>query len=147
LYPGGESFFSLKHDIKRIAVVVHISEGGKNIMDNHLVNFDMLEWTIPAKGIRFKKYTNGRHVIRLLEFSEGFIEEEYCANGHASFLLEGSLSVEYNGSLEHYNAGDVVFIPAGKENRHKAIISMGQKALLLMFETEKCLPDAIDYCI
>ena len=117
------------------------------IMENHLIKFDLLDWITPAKGIRYKKFKNGSNVIRLLEFSEGFLEEEYCPKGHACYVLEGCFNIEYTGKLETYAAGDVIYIPAGKEDKHKAIISKGERVLLLMYEIEHSIPDVTDYSI
>ena len=104
---------------------------------NHLINFENINWENPAKGIRYKKYVNEDQIIRLLEFSDGFIEKEYCEKGHVGYVLDGSFFIDYNEDIEEYKTGDLIFIPEGKEHKHKAVIKKGQKVLLLMFEINR----------
>ena len=101
---------------------------------NYLVEFDKLEWNEHAKGIRFKVFRHGIQQIRLLEFSEGFVEAEWCQKGHAGYVINGEFSNDYSGTIERYHKGDIVFIPAGEQAKHKAILGKGEKVTLLLFE-------------
>jgi len=101
---------------------------------SYIVEFEKIEWTEPAKGVRYKSFVKGNQQIRLLEFSEGFIEPDWCKKGHACYVLDGEFSNDYNGRLERYKAGDVVFIPKGEQAKHKAILGKGEKVTLLLFE-------------
>lgn len=103
-------------------------------MKNHLIDFETLEWEEPAVGVRYKKYITGNKQIRLLEFSEGFIEKEYCTKGHIAIILEGSLKLDFNGHLEVYDTGKTVIIPAGESDKHKAILGAGELVRLLLIE-------------
>ncbi len=69
-----------------------------------------------------------------MEFSEEFDEKEWCTKGHAGYVLEGSLSVDFNGTTVEFSAGDGIFMPQGNESRHKAFVARGGKALVLLFE-------------
>lgn len=100
----------------------------------HLIKFDKLPWIQPAVGVRYKKYANGSQQVRLAEFSEGFIEPDWCHKGHAGYVLEGSFTIDYSGKTEKYVSGDCFFIPSGETDKHKVIMANGEKALLLLFE-------------
>lgn len=102
---------------------------------DHLIVFDSMQWDSPAEGLRFKKFTEGNKQIRLVEFSEGFTEEEWCRTGHIGHVLDGAFSINYSGKTENYNKGDVIFIPDGDAHKHKAIVGKGEKVLLLLVET------------
>lgn len=43
---------------------------------NHLIELGKMQWNTPNAGVRYKSYTNGNQQIRLVEFSEGFFEED-----------------------------------------------------------------------
>ena len=101
---------------------------------NYLVEFDKMPWNESAKGIRTKTFINGNQQIRIAEFSEGFIEPDWCQKGHAGYVLDGEFSNDYNGELERYKKGDIVFIPKGEEAKHKAVLGKGEKVTLLLFE-------------
>ena len=72
--------------------------------------------------------------MRLVEFYEGFIEEDWCLHGHAGYIIDGEFSIDFNGKLERYTKNDVIFIAKGKADKHKAILGKGQKVTLLLFE-------------
>ena len=101
---------------------------------NYLVEFDKLPWIEPALGVRYKIYVNGNQQIRLVEFSEGFVEADWCRKGHIGYVLDGEFSNDYSGTMERYKKGDVVFIPAGELSKHKAVLQKGEKVTLLLFE-------------
>jgi len=100
----------------------------------YLVEFDKMLWNEPAKGMRTKAFVSGKQQLILLEFSDGFIEPDWCQKGHAGYVLEGEFSIDYNGIIERYKKGDIIFIPSGEESKHKAILGKGEKATLLLFE-------------
>ena len=101
---------------------------------SYRVEFDKISWNEPAQGVRFKSSVNGNQQIRLVEFSEGFTEPDWCRKGHAGYVLEGEFSNDYSGQLESYKTGDVIFIPKGEQAKHKAILGKGEKVTLLLFE-------------
>lgn len=103
-------------------------------MKNYLINFQNINWESPAQGVRYKEYTKGNQRIRLVEFSEEFVEEDWCIKGHIGYILEGKISIDFNGRLLKFRGGDGFFIPEGEENKHKAKISKGEKALIILFE-------------
>ena len=103
-------------------------------MNGHKIVFDSIEWTKTGTGLRYKLFSWGNQRLRLVEFSEGFIEPDWCTHGHAGIVLNGSFTIDYNGRLERYSEGDVFFIPSGEADKHKAIIGKGEKVTLLLFE-------------
>ena len=103
-------------------------------MTNHKINFDNIEWTSPGVGVRYKAFVHGGQRLRLVEFSEGFVEPDWCIHGHAGIVLNGSFALDYNGNVERYSKGDVIFIPPGKADKHKALLGKGEKVTLLLFE-------------
>jgi quercetin dioxygenase-like cupin family protein len=94
-----------------------------------------LLWNEPTKGLRSKVFINENQQIRLVEFSEGFMEQNWCEKGHAGYVLNGSFSINYNGLIEKYKKGDVIFIPKGEKDKHKVIMEKGEKVTLLLYET------------
>ena len=103
-------------------------------MTNHKIIFDAIEWTNPGVGVRYKAFTQGNQHLRLVEFSEGFVEPDWCVHGHAGIVLEGSFVLDFDGSVERYGKGDVIFIPSGEKDKHKAVLGKGEKVTLLLFE-------------
>ena len=99
-----------------------------------LVEFDKIEWNNTAKGMRTKLFVNGNQQVRLVEFSEGFVEHDWCQKGHAGYVLDGEFSINYSGIFEKYKKGDILFIPKGEQSKHKAILNKGEKVTLLLFE-------------
>lgn len=102
-------------------------------MQKHLINFENIPWTEVGKGVRYKVFQRETQQIRLVEFSEGFVEEDWCSRGHAGYVIEGCCSIDFDGSMECYKEGDAFFI--SKEDRHKVIMNRGEKVLLILFET------------
>lgn len=103
-------------------------------MRNHLLNFERMPWTEAGKGVRYKAYKYENQQVRLVEFSEGFIEEDWCTHGHVAYVLDGSFATDYSGVLEYYKSGDIVYIPQGETDKHKAVLGKGERVLLLLFE-------------
>ena len=101
-------------------------------MEKCKVDFDSLPWQSPLKGARFKAFQQGNRKLRLLEFSRGFVEPDWCTKGHIGYVLEGELDIDFNGTLVRFSAGDGAFIPAGTENQHKAIVVTDVVRLILV---------------
>ena len=100
-----------------------------------LVGFDELPWQHSAEGARFKAFRHGTQQLRLVEFSPGFSEEEWCAKGHAVHVLEGKLTLLMKrGDTVVLREGDVAFLRAGEEDAHRASVGAERPARLLLFE-------------
>jgi|WetSurMetagenome_2_1015567.scaffolds.fasta_scaffold104034_2 quercetin dioxygenase-like cupin family protein len=93
-----------------------------------------IPWESPAPGVRNKSFNRNGQRLRLVEFSDTFVEDEWCTKGHIGYVLEGELSIDYNGRSVKYAPGDGIFIEEGAESKHKAIVPRGKKALLILVE-------------
>jgi len=107
---------------------------GLRMMNNHKIIFNNIEWTNTGTGVRYKTFIHENQRLRLVEFSEGFVEPDWCTHGHAGIVLDGSFALDYNGNLEEYNKNDVIFVPGGETDKHKAMLGKGEKVTLLLFE-------------
>ena len=88
-------------------------------MEPYQVVFESLPWVEPAPGLRFKAYRQGGKQLRLAEFTEAFVEPDWCTNGHVGYVLEGQLEIDFGGRTAVFNPGDGIFIPPGEEHKHK----------------------------
>ena len=103
-------------------------------MKNLLVRFDELLWSSPMPGIRKKEIVINEQKLRLVEFSEDFVEADWCAKGHIGYIIDGEMHLDFNGTKVHYKKGDGVFIPEGESTKHKGNIEKGKKALVFLIE-------------
>ena len=106
-------------------------------MNDVLVSFKSMKWQNPAPGIRYKEYIKDNQRIRLVEFSEDFVEQDWCTKGHIGYILEGSISIDFNGRLITFKSGDGVFIPEGEGDRHKGKVAKGERVLIILFEDNR----------
>ena len=104
------------------------------MMNTHKNMFDSIGWTNAVTGLRYKAFVHDGQRLRFVEFSEGFIEPDWCTHGHAGIVIDGSFTIDYHGSIEKYSKGDVIFIPNGETDKHKAVLGNGEKVTLLLFE-------------
>lgn len=84
------------------------------------IDFDLLEWQSPLPGARFKAYRDGGRQVRLLEFTDSFVEPTWCEKGHIGVVLEGELEIDFHGEAIRYRTGDAIFIRASAHAGHKA---------------------------
>jgi quercetin dioxygenase-like cupin family protein len=101
---------------------------------DYRIDFTGMKWKHPASGVRSKEVMAGDHKLRLVEFSEEFVEADWCRKGHAAYVIDGEMIIDFNGKKIHYRAGDGVFIPPGEEHRHIAFIEKGKKVTLFSVE-------------
>jgi len=90
------------------------------MVETFRVIFRELEWQSPMPGVRFKAFRSGNKQIRLAEFSNEFVEPDWCEKGHMGYVMEGSLEIDFNGKTVTYKAGDGLVIPPGTGSKHKA---------------------------
>ena len=106
-------------------------------MNQFRILFDELEWQSPSHGMRFKAFRDGNKQLRLLEFTSGFVEPDWCEKGHVGFVIQGELEIDFQGSNVCYPQGSGIFIPAGSASGHKAR-SITPVALLFLVEDVEC---------
>jgi quercetin dioxygenase-like cupin family protein len=101
-------------------------------MKERKVDFESLEWQNPLPGARFKVFRQGNRRLRLVEFTRGFVEPNWCAEGHIGYVLAGQMDVDFDGNVIRFSAGNGLFIPAGAESRHKASVVSDIVRLILV---------------
>lgn len=84
------------------------------------IDFDSLPWQDALPGARFKVLREGTKQFRLLELSSAFLEPQWCEKGHAGFVLDGTLEVDFKGRVVVYPQGSGISIPPGAAAAHKA---------------------------
>ncbi len=87
-------------------------------MEQCKIDFNSIPWEIPAEGVRFKVYKQDGKQVRLVEFTDKFVEADWCTKGHIVYILEGQLEVNFNGNIVKFNKGDGLFIPVGEKDKH-----------------------------
>lgn len=97
----------------------------------NLVEFNKLPWIDVDTGIRVKKYENGDKIITMIELTFGFEEKGWCTKSHTNYILEGEFKADFDGRIETYKAGDILYIPKGM--KHKALIGNTQKVIMIDF--------------
>lgn len=85
------------------------------------IDFDALEWSFPISGVRHKKFSFQNQKLRLVEYTPD-MEPHWCDRGHAGYILEGQLQIEFEDGTRVFNAGDGIVIPDGPDHKHKATI-------------------------
>jgi len=103
----------------------------------NLLKFGDLEWDKPHVGVEQKFYSDGKTRIRLLRFYDDFVEEHWCTKGHIGYVLDGEMTIDFNGELKNYQKGDGLWIVKGEQSKHKVLIEKGKHVELLLFEPEE----------
>ena len=88
-------------------------------MLKYQVFFDDLEWEKPMKGVKAKVYKHENKQLRLVIYSKD-MPLHWCEKGHYGYMLEGELEIEFSNEKIIYKTGDGIFIPDGKEHKHRA---------------------------
>ena len=105
-------------------------------MTDYRIHFKDIAWEKPTKGVEQKIVSNGTVIMRLLRFNDDFVEEHWCTKGHVGYVLDGKMTIDFNGKLETYKKGDGLWIEAGEANKHKASIAKGTFVEMILFEVE-----------
>ncbi|HAM50905.1 MAG TPA: hypothetical protein DCP92_09540 [Nitrospiraceae bacterium] len=82
------------------------------------VDFEKVEWKSPVKGMRYKSFCHNNRQLRLVEYTKN-MPLHWCEKGHIGYVLEGQIEIEYANKTITYETGDGIFIPNGREHRHK----------------------------
>ena len=89
-------------------------------MNQYKIDFVSMDWDTPTAGVRQKVVVQKATQCRLLEFSEDFVELDWCTKGHIGYILDGQLEIDFDGKSILYGPGDVATIPDGDDHKHKA---------------------------
>ncbi len=90
-------------------------------MFQYKVNFEELNWEESIEGVTCKIFKYGNKQLRLVVYTKG-MPPHWCEKGHYGYILEGKFEIEYQDEKIIYQTGDGVFIPDGKEHKHRAKI-------------------------
>jgi hypothetical protein len=124
----GDEFIVPIGQVKEI--VYNNTKDSKN--SQYLIDFKSMNWESHASGVRQKVFIKGDERIRLVEFSEQFVEKDWCTKGHIGYVIEGGISIDFNGKQVNFKAGDGLFITEG--DKHTGSVAKGEKALVILFE-------------
>jgi hypothetical protein len=97
------------------------------------IDFEGLEWQAFAPGGRHKLAERAGKRIRLAEFSDAFVEGDWCERGHVGYVLGGTLEIVFEGRTERFGSGEGFVIRGNGAEKHKAR-SLGPVARLLLVE-------------
>jgi quercetin dioxygenase-like cupin family protein len=96
------------------------------------ISFEGMEWQQVRPDVRQKVYCEGSRQVRLVEFETSDGAEHWCETGHIGYVLKGALSINFNGEVISFKAGDGLFIPSGAVSKHRAVaISSGTQLLMV----------------
>lgn len=71
-----------------------------------------------------------------MQFFEDFREDDWCLKGHIGFVLNGEMSIDFDGTIMQYKKGDGLWINQGHDSKHKVLIEKGKQIELILFEYE-----------
>ena len=81
--------------------------------------FAAVPWETPARNVRFKAITKNGVQLRLLEFSRGFVEHDWCTRKHIGYVLSGELAIELPEGVVRIREGEGLVL-SGSGAKHKA---------------------------
>ena len=109
-------------------------------MSNRKVEFAAQAWEAPVPGVRMKVFRQAGTQVRLVEFAKDFVEPDWCLRGHAGYVLDGRIEVDFNGEVEVFGPGDGLIIPPGEPHKHKARALTGTVTVVLVEEAVESAP-------
>ena len=96
------------------------------------VDFAAMPWLEGREGVRYKVYTEGTRQLRLVEFATGEGDPHWCERGHIGCVLTGGLTIDVNGAVYVFAAGDGLFLPPGAATAHRAVaITPGTRLIMV----------------
>jgi quercetin dioxygenase-like cupin family protein len=101
---------------------------------NYKIDFAELKWNFPIQWVRQKCLTHNGQKLRVVEYLQD-MEPHWCNKGHAGYLLDGKMEIEFENEKIVFNKGDGIFIPDGDEHKHKAKI-LSDKCVVFFVEKE-----------
>ncbi len=105
----------------------------KTDMSETKINFVELSWDETNIGVRSKSMIRNGKRLRLVEFTDRFVEHEWCMKAHAGYVLDGVMEITFPDRAERFAAGDGIIIMGGEAERHKAKV-VGSIVRLILVE-------------
>ena len=102
-------------------------------MSEAKINFAATSWDEPDVGVRSKVAVRDGKKLRVVEFTDGFIEHDWCMKGHIGYVLDGDLEIHFPDRIERFTTGDGIMIAGGEGWRHKARV-VGSVVRLVLVE-------------
>ena len=97
------------------------------------IHFDSMPWEQSnTAGVRSKTLVRAGRKLRLVEFTNEFVEKDLCRKEHIGYVLEGEIEIDFNGKVETYKPGEGVFIEGGEGSKHKAKCTGSRVKLILV---------------
>lgn len=93
---------------------------------------DDLSWTESKEGVRSKSTIHGDRKARIVDFSDGFADADWCCAEHIGFVIDGQLEIAFADGAEIFSPGDILMI--GKGDKHRARVVEGPVRLFLVEE-------------
>jgi hypothetical protein len=104
-------------------------------MKDLIGSFEKIEWTSENTGIRGKRIPIGEKVFRILEIQDSFQDTNWCFNGHAGYIIEGSMSLNINGEIIDLNTEDTFVLEKDNpDQKHYPFVKAGNSVRLLLVE-------------
>jgi len=105
-------------------------------MLQYKVNFNDLNWEEPLEGVKCKIFKHGDKQLRLVVYSKD-MPLHWCEKGHYGYILDGKFEIEYQNEKIIYQTGDGIFIPDGKEHKHRAkVLSEFVKVIFIEYRKQ-----------
>lgn len=103
-------------------------------MNKANINFAELSWDESNTDVRSKSVVRNGKKLRLVEFTDKFIEHEWCTKRHIGYVLNGEMEIIFPDRVESFKGGDGIFITAEEGNQHKAKVISSVVRLILVEE-------------
>jgi len=100
------------------------------------INWDELAWETVAPGARQKFAVREGIQLRLVEFTEDFVETDWCRKRHVGTVVSGVCMIDFADHSQMFAAGDGLFILGGEAEKHRARVPLGTACLLLVEAAE-----------
>ena len=104
-----------------------------NNQEQYKIDFKRLNWEVPFGGIRHKFLDQDGIRLRLVEYDRS-MPLHWCEKPHYGIVLEGIFEIEFDHETIRYVEGEGLFLPAGREYRHKARV-ISDKVVVFFVET------------
>ncbi|HEY7382635.1 MAG TPA: cupin domain-containing protein [Beijerinckiaceae bacterium] len=95
-----------------------MQSAGLAMEPSYTAAFDNLPWQSTGVGARHKQVALAGRQLRLLELTPALVHPDWCAKGHAGYVLEGRLELRFRTGAVQCHAGEGFLIPAGEEHAH-----------------------------
>jgi hypothetical protein len=133
-HTGGDRSHGLHHRIP-VALQTLVDagfSGSGGLVSIFKIDFDAIEWQEGREGVRYKVYSEGARQLRLVEFATADGDPHWCERGHIGYVLSGGLSIEVDGAVHAFTAGDGLFLPSGAATAHRGVaITPGTRLIMV----------------